>query len=525
MIWYILLLAVVVGLYSFSKRNRQWPDGPGGLPFIGVLPDKNLKLYEQFASLARRYGDFFSLSMGRSRLIVLSSPTAINELFVKKGGKYSSRPAASAQAKIIGRDRLIAMEYGDQFRKHRKVAHSLLGMHNSKIFLPYQEYESRQTLKNLLDHPGMFYSEVARYSTSVTFSLLIGARMPRSDGKIPEAMRVMFEDMFKKLRPGYWWADWIPGLNHLPDALAPWRAVAQKSFDNNLDFWSVFYDGIEARTKSGTAPECFLKHLIESPDRASFSHTEQQVMLASLLTAGAETTATALQWLFRAAVLNPAFVKAAQEELGQVVGPDRMPTWTDRPNLPYLNAIIEELHRYASVAPLGVLHATSEADVYRNKTIPAKTTVISNLYDIHHNDEYYRNSSLFLPERFLPEKDSRYAPGLAHAPMHFAFGVGRRECPGKHVADASLFIVISRLLWAFDIKPDPKAPPSNKISGGYPVIRPVPFTCIITPRSAKAAEIIRAEAETKDSSLEVEDASQYEEGLLKVLEKQKAAMR
>jgi hypothetical protein len=45
-------------------------------------------------------------------------------------------------------------------------------MQNAKTFLPYQEYESRQTLKNLLVEPGEFYTEVARYSTSVTFSLL-----------------------------------------------------------------------------------------------------------------------------------------------------------------------------------------------------------------------------------------------------------------------------------------------------------------------------------------------------------------
>jgi hypothetical protein len=47
-----------------------------------------------------------------------------------------------------------------------------MGMHNSKTFLPYQEYESRQTLLHLLEHPESFYTEVVRYSTSVTLSLL-----------------------------------------------------------------------------------------------------------------------------------------------------------------------------------------------------------------------------------------------------------------------------------------------------------------------------------------------------------------
>lgn len=45
-------------------------------------------------------------------------------------------------------------------------------MENSKLFLPYQEYESRRTLMNLLDEPEGFWREVTRYSASVTFSLL-----------------------------------------------------------------------------------------------------------------------------------------------------------------------------------------------------------------------------------------------------------------------------------------------------------------------------------------------------------------
>lgn len=40
---------------------------------------------------------------------------------------------------------------------------------------------------------------------------------------------------------------------------------------------------------------------------------------------------------------------------------------------------------------------------------------------------------------------------------HFAFGGGRRICPGYHVAERSFFIGFSRLLWAFDIKPKPGA--------------------------------------------------------------------
>jgi cytochrome P450 len=67
-----------------------------------------------------------------------------------------------------------------------------------------------------------------------------------------------------------------------------------------------------------------------------------------------------------------------------------------------------------------------------------------------------------MPERFLSEMDSRYQAGYAHSPLHYGFGIGRRECPGKHVADSSLYIEISRLLWAFDIRQVPNEPPSDE---------------------------------------------------------------
>ncbi|EXJ65093.1 hypothetical protein A1O7_01433 [Cladophialophora yegresii CBS 114405] len=514
----ILVVFILVVLYSRSGRGSQWPDGPRGIPFIGILPDKKLKLYEQLANLVPQYGDFFSLQQGLSKVIVLSSPAAVDELMVKRGGKYGSRPTPSAQAKIVGQGRLVAMEYGDDFRKHRKLMHNLLGMQNAKIFLPYQEYESRQTLKNLLEGPDSFLTEVARYSASVTFSLLLGARFDSNDAKTPEAIRCMFQDMFNKLRPGYWLADWIPLLNYLPDSLAPWRAEARRTHETMMDFWSVPFDAIVDRMQNGTPPDCFLTRFLASPEAVNFSFVERRSILATILTAGSETTATTLQWFFKAAVVYPDFVKAAREELDRVVGPARFPSWQDRPNLPYIAAILDELHRWASVAPVAAFHATSESDSYRGKTIPAGTTVINNVYHVHHTDEYYGHHERFMPERYLSEKDPRYRPCMAHAPIHYGFGVGRRECPGKHVADASLFIIISRMLWAFDIQQGPHPPPSDEVVGGFPVILPAKFACSIRPRSAKVAEIIRAEAAVQDASAQLEDASQYEEQLLEVLE-------
>lgn len=265
------------------------------------------------------------------------------------------------------------------------------------------------------------------------------------------------------MRPGAWFADWFPFVDILPDALAPWRAKAQRVYEGIVEFWSVFYDPMAKRVMKGDAPDCFVKSFLQSPNADSFSESERRVLFSDILAAGQETTATSLRFFFKAALLYPDFIKHAQAELDQVVGQDRLPDWNDRPNLPYLKAVITELHRWASTTPLGFYHATSNDDTYRGSSIPANTTVIYNTYAVHHSEQYFSQHEKFIPERYLPESDERRMANGAFAPIQYAFGSGRRECPAKYVAEASLYIAISRLLWAFNIELGPNPPPGDGI--------------------------------------------------------------
>ena len=52
--------------------------------------------------------------------------------------------------------------------------------------------------------------------------------------------------------------------------------------------------------------------------------------------------------------LHPEVQRKAQEELDRVVGTDRLPTFADRDNLPYLEALVSEVHRWMPVSPMGM---------------------------------------------------------------------------------------------------------------------------------------------------------------------------
>jgi hypothetical protein len=93
--------------------------------------------------------------------------------------------------------------------------------------------------------------------------------------------------------------------------------------------------------------------------------------------------------LFLALLLFPEVQEQAQAELDSVISRDRLPTYDDKPRLPYIEAMSKELLRWYIVTPLGmgsplsstapsrwtnviggVPHALSEDDIYKGHFLP-----------------------------------------------------------------------------------------------------------------------------------------------------------
>lgn len=62
-----------------------------------------------------------------------------------------------------------------------------------------------------------------------------------------------------------------------------------------------------------------------------------------------------MEWFIMSMILFPACQKRAQDELDEVVGRGRLPTFADLPQLVYIRALTREVFRWRGVAPLGKL--------------------------------------------------------------------------------------------------------------------------------------------------------------------------
>ncbi|KAG8683039.1 hypothetical protein FRC08_014562, partial [Ceratobasidium sp. 394] len=123
---------------------------------------------------------------------------------------------------------------------------------------------------------------------------------------------------------------------------------------------------------------------------------------------------------------------------------------------------------------------------------------ICNIWAIHTNPGLYDEPEAFKPGRFLDHRMSA-AESIAQGDLskrdHFAFGAGRRSCPGVQIAEQGIFIALSRLLWAFEFSTPPGMKPNVEQSAwiGETMRRPKKFPLIIEPRSARRMETIDRE--------------------------------
>ena len=132
---------------------------------------------------------------------------------------------------------------------------------------------------------------------------------------------------------------------------------------------------------------------------------------------------------------------------------------------------------------------------------------------IHMDPKRHPNPRCFDPSRYFHDHRSARESALCSDVKerdHFLFGAGRRICKGIDIGENSLFLGLSRMLWAFnfekstdtagkEITPDP-----NDLVGGL-AASPRPFPAKIVPRTEKHAQAIRTEWELTQSALNSND--------------------
>ncbi|KAI0040055.1 cytochrome P450 [Auriscalpium vulgare] len=455
----LVFLASFYGLVYLNKRRLRkkhpYPLGPPPLPLIGNLLDLPRDTpWLTYAEWAKIYGDVFSVEVVGRRIIVINSSAAAKDLFEKRGSIYSDRPTIPMFGdKLMNWNWMVQLlPYGDHWRMTRRTLDR--GMRPSALVQYRSMIEAKvlDFVSHLAEAPESFFKHTERLQASIIMSMAYGYDVqPENDSflaVVQEASEIAV-------------AVALPGsilVNDLP-ILSPTVLHVPRWFPGT-SFWKIAQRGRELGELMVNDPISFVKN---------------SMVVSTLLTA------------FLVLALHPDMQRKAQTELDAVTGRSRPPTFEDRPHLPYVDAFCKELIRWHPIAPLGLPRMVQEDDVYRRYFIPKGALLMVNAWAILRDPETYPNPEAFIPERFLTDdgllKDNC---DLALAP---AFGFGRRVCPGRHLADAVVFMTVVSVLSAFDVAKAKDADGMEiPIAGTYAgnlVSLPEPFQCSITSRSVE----------------------------------------
>ncbi|KAI0819828.1 cytochrome P450 [Trametes gibbosa] len=496
-----LALLVIVFVKLLTRARTKLPPGPSGLPLIGSLHKMPPRYPERaFFRWGKEYGsDLVYVKLLWKSTIVLNTVEAAKDLLDKRSAKYSDRPSMILHTEMISQQAaLVAIPYGDRFRRHRKWLYD--GVGNKEKLKSYQELQRREVnslVKNLLNDPAHFLDHVHLYFAAIMLQIAYGRRVRSLDDELVQAGERSVTGANGLGGPGAQFVDLgFPFLQHVPN----WFPGAQ--FKRNAlevrkcveTLKKMGYDIIQADIASGKAEPCIYTSILAEFGGSLPPDVEDDAKGLppfNVYGAGVETSRGTLSMILLHLVRNPDMLRKAQEEVDRVVGNDRLPELADRPSLPYLNAFLEEVYRWSPVLPMAVPHRVTADDHYRGYDIPAGSTVISNTWAMTRDPRYFPDPEEFRPERFLVAKEQQ---GELLLPSSFVFGFGRRVCPGQALADPSLWIAFANVVALFDLcKPldrdGHEIMPSLEILPGFSS-QPAPFTCTIAPRSEKAARMI-----------------------------------
>ncbi|KAB1207046.1 Isoflavone 2'-hydroxylase [Morella rubra] len=428
----VLLIAFAAYKLFFTTRgSKHLPPGPPSLPIFGNLHLLKMPLHRTFHLFSQKYGQIFTLRFGSRLVIVVSSPSLVEECFTKNDIVLANRPP-SLVAKHLGYDQttVVNAPHGDHWRNLRRIG-AIEIFSNSRLnsFIGIRRDEVNHLLCKLSHNASQTFARVELKSifSELTFNIIMrmvaGKRYYAYGGEVKE------EEKAKEFREIILEVFENSGASNPAEYVSVLRLIDYKGLEKKI-------------RKLGKRSDAFLQGLSMRRGPEYYSDQIIKGLVMSLLLAGTDTSAVTLEWAMSNLLNHPDVLKKARAELDSQIGQEKLVEEPEVSRLHYVQNIISETLRLYPAAPLLVPHMSSSDCTIGGYDVPSNTMILVNAWAIHRDPTVWDDATSFKPER--------YESGQEHTHKLMPFGTGRRACPGAGLAQRTIGLTLASLIQCFE---------------------------------------------------------------------------
>ena len=370
--------------------------------------------------LFNQYGDHYKAKFPDqdSWVYVLNNPEMANHILIKNYKNYRKGVGTGQINVLLGRG--IIVSEGDLWKRQRKMLQPMFGRYKLQQLVPITTHCTEQLLNDL--------------QKNINSGKPVNITEATSHAALNFILYALFSEDLERI---------IEETGSNPFLLVTDESVRDLQFARRFrKLTTVIIEMIEHRSKHHRRPFDFLSMVMDATEKSTGKPMPQNLQLDELLTliiAGHETTASALNWSWYLIAQHPDVEQRLLNEAIQVLN-GSSPTYADLSRLTYTKQVLEEAMRlYPPVWTL--TRRAIEDDEICGFHVPAGTDILIPPFLIHRHPQFWPDPERFDPDRFSPEQKA-----ARHPAAYLPFAIGPRKCIGDDMAFHEMVIHLSMII-------------------------------------------------------------------------------
>ncbi|XP_018611328.2 1,25-dihydroxyvitamin D(3) 24-hydroxylase, mitochondrial [Scleropages formosus] len=443
--------AARVGAAGSVPQGLSSIPGPTNWPLVGSLVDLLRKgglkrQHEALIDYHKKFGKIFRMKLGSFESVHIGAPCLLEALYRGESSYPQRLEIKPWKAYRDLRDEaygLLILEGKDWQRVRSAFQHKLMKPTevvklDGKINQVLADFVDRIGRINVKGHIEDLYFELNKWSFETICLVLYDKRFGLLSQEVNEEA-INFITAIKTMMNTFGTMMVTPVELH--------RSLNTKTWQEHTAAWDHIFSTaksyIDRRLKrhASKPTDDFLCDIYR---RSRLTRKELYAATTELQIGGVETTANSLLWALFNLSRNPRCQSELLREVRAVVPGDEAPNAQHLKSMSYLKACLKESMRLTPSIPF-TSRTLDKDTVLGDYVLPKGTVLMINSHALGSSEEYFDDGKRFKPERWLQEKSS--INPFAHVP----FGIGKRMCIGRRLAELQLQLALAWLIRDYEI--------------------------------------------------------------------------